>query len=119
MAMANVWAGPGAEVITSNQASTASSAAVTAAASRNLSSRLISSSPVAPRLTASRLSRPVHAVAQCAARALPGSCVARANSHGIMPTPAATSARPSQGLAAVRARLAALVLVSMGASRRS
>ena len=124
--------------MTSNQASTASSAAVTAAASRYLSSRLFRSRPVAARPSASRLSRPVHAAAQCAAWALAGSCVARANSHGIMPTPTAIRARPSQGLAPGRAaRLApgraglplvsaaadlvsaGASLISTGASRRS
>jgi hypothetical protein len=94
--MAIARSAPAAEVMTSNQASTASSVAVAMAASRYRASRRSSSRPVAARPSASRLSSPVQAAAQCAARALPGSSIASPASHGIMPSPATSMTRPSQ-----------------------
>ena len=96
IAMAIMRSGPAAEVMTSNQASTVSSMAVAAAVSRYRASRLSSSTPVTARPSASMLSSPVHAAAQLAACALSGSTTARPASHGTMPRPATSMARPSQ-----------------------
>jgi hypothetical protein len=98
MAMAPA-AEPGADVVTSNQASMTSSVAVAAAGRLTQGYRRIRARPVVSRPNASIPSSPVHAAGQCAATAADGSVRARMTSHGIIPIPAATSPRPSQARA--------------------
>jgi hypothetical protein len=95
IAPAIAWPAPGADVVTSNHASTSSSVAVAAAVRRYLASRRISSIPVPTSPNASRLSSPTQAVDQFQARVLDGMQVASTTSHGIRPRPASVSPRAS------------------------
>jgi len=95
MAMATSWAGPGADVVTSNHASTKISVAVTVAARQHRWSRRSSSVPVASRPIVSIASSPTQAVDQCTATVLAGSSIASRTSQGIIPRPATTRALAS------------------------
>jgi hypothetical protein len=101
MTIAVMAAGPGADVVISNQASTVSNVEVTMAGRHSHLWRRISATPVVISPAASTPSSPAHAAGQCPALMVGGSVLARMKAHGIMPRPARSIPRPSQ-LAAAR-----------------
>lgn len=91
MTSAAARAEPGAEVVTSNQASITSSAAVAAASATARGSRRRSSSPVPPSPAASITSSPIQAVAQADTCAVCGRVIASTAVHGTSAAPATAS----------------------------